>query len=107
MGKGMGQHGVVYRHAWHCLPWHGCRLGRGEHRGGDGAVLPLAEAGTGGVIPVFILGSWSNGNWSSSGVQQASGSGGRVLPSHVGTLMDLAAHPGAEGRADPGGIKEH
>lgn len=95
-GDGAAWRGVLARRGTVCC---------GEHRDGDGAVLPSAEAGAGGVIPVFIPGSWSNGNWNSSGVQQVSGSGGLVLPSHVGTLMDLAAHPGAEGRADPGGIK--
>lgn len=80
---------------------------------GTGLCFPSAEAGEGGVIPLFVLRSWSDRNQSGSGVQQVSFSGGPVpvpvpalvLPDHVRTLMDPAANPGAEGSAGPGGIE--
>ena len=95
-------HGVSARHGTAC---HGMAAGLGAGVG-TGLCFPSVEAGEGGVIPLFILGSWSDRNWSSSGVQQASGSGdlvlvlvlvlvpALVLPGHVGIPMDLAASPG-------------
>lgn len=82
---------------------HGRRLGsKGSAGVGTGLRFPSAEAGEGGVIPLFVLGSWSDRNWSGGGVQQASSSGGLVpLPA----LTDPAANPGTEGRAGPGSIQ--
>lgn len=98
--------GVAYRHG---VLRHGRWFGsKGSAGVGTGLCFPLVEAGEGGVIPLFVLESWSDRNWSSSGVQPASSSGSLVLilvlvlPAHVGTLMDPAANLGAEGRAGPG-----
>lgn len=104
----MRQRGIAYRHG----VWRSRRLSsKGSTGVGIGLCFASVEAGEGGVIPLFVPGSWSDRNWSSSGVQQASGSSGLVpvpaliLPGHLGTPMDPAANPGAEGRAGPRGIE--
>ena len=102
-------HGISARHGTAC---HGMDAGLGAGVG-TGLCFPSVEAGEGGVIPLFILGSWSDRNWSTSGVQQASGSGGLVLvlvpalvlPGHVGPQWIRLPAWGVEGRAGPGGIE--
>lgn len=86
---------------WHGVPRHSRAPHRGEPRGGDRAV-------EGGVIPLFVLGSWSDRNRSSSGVQLVSSSCSPVpvlvlvltLPSHVGTPKDPATNLGTPRGSD-------